>query len=30
VDPEGGEHAIAEIDDAYSGRHTDVPHSHKP
>jgi hypothetical protein len=29
VDPEGGEAKIREIDDAYSGRHTDIPHGHR-
>jgi hypothetical protein len=29
VDPEGGEAKIQEIDDAYSGRHTDIPHGHR-
>jgi hypothetical protein len=29
VDPEDAEARIAEIDEAYSGRHTDLPHSHK-
>jgi hypothetical protein len=29
VDAKGGEAKIAEIDDAYSGRHTDIPHGHR-
>lgn len=29
VDPAGGEAAIRDLDDRYSGRHTDEPHAHK-
>jgi hypothetical protein len=29
VDPRQAERVIAEIDDAYSGRHTDMPHAHR-
>jgi hypothetical protein len=29
VDPEHAEMLIAKIDDAYSGRHTDIPHGHR-
>jgi hypothetical protein len=30
VDPEHAERLIAEIDDDYSGRHTDARHAHRP
>ncbi|MCG7360548.1 hypothetical protein MHZ93_04690 [Roseomonas sp. ACRSG] len=29
MDPGSADHIIAEIDDAYSGRETDVPHGHQ-
>ncbi len=29
LDPAGGEAAIRDLDDRYSGRHTDEPHAHK-
>lgn len=29
IDPEDGERLVAEIDVAYSGKHTHVPHGHK-
>ncbi len=29
VSPEDAEKRIAEIDEAYSGRHTDIPHTHR-
>jgi hypothetical protein len=29
VDPDGGEHKISEIDEAYSGRYTDIPYGHR-
>jgi hypothetical protein len=29
VSPEDAEQRIAEIDEAYSGRHTDIPHGHR-
>jgi hypothetical protein len=29
IDPQGAERLIAKIDEAYSGRHTDIPHAHR-
>jgi hypothetical protein len=29
IEPEKAQRIIAEIDDAYSGRHTDIPHGHR-
>jgi hypothetical protein len=29
IEPEKAKRIIAEIDDAYSGRHTDIPHGHR-
>ena len=29
VSPQDADQRIAEIDDAYSGRHTDIPHGHR-
>jgi hypothetical protein len=29
VSPEDADQRIAEIDEAYSGRHTDIPHGHR-
>ena len=30
LDPHDGENTIRELDEQYSGRHTDQPHAHKP
>jgi hypothetical protein len=30
LDPKGGERIIEQIDDDYSGRHTDAQHAHRP
>jgi hypothetical protein len=29
VEPDNADRLIAEIDDTYSGRHTDIPHNHR-